>query len=63
MANSRYKPLQIRAEDKEVLDKVAKKSRLSVVDLLHDAVQWLKKKHRIKEDEQGVVNERTNKNI
>ena len=52
MANSRYKPLQIRSEDKEVLDKVAKKSRLSVVDLLHDAVQWLKKKHRIKEDEQ-----------
>lgn len=63
MANSRYKPLQIRAEDKEVLDKVAKKSRLSVVDLLHDAVQWLKKKHRIKEDEQGVVSERTDKNI
>lgn len=63
MANSRYKPLQIRAEDKEVLDKVAKKSRLSVVDLLHDAIQWLKKKHRIKEDEQGVVSERTDKNI
>lgn len=63
MANSRYKPLQIRAEDKEMLDKVAKKSRLSVVDLLHDAIQWLKKKHRIKEDEQGVVSERTDKNI
>lgn len=52
MANLRYKPLQIRAEDKQDLDKVAKKSRLSVVDLLHDAIQWLKKKHRIKEDEQ-----------
>lgn len=63
MANSRYKPLQIRVEDKQDLDKVAKKSRLSVVDLLHDAVQWLKKKHRIKEDEQGVASERTDKNI
>ena len=52
MANSRYKPLQIRTEDKEVLDKVAKKSRLSAVDLLHDAIQWLKKKHRIKDDGQ-----------
>lgn len=63
MANSRYKPLQIRVEDKQDLDKVAKKSRLSAVDLLHDAIQWLKKKHRIKEDEQGVVSERTDKNI
>lgn len=52
MANLRYKPLQIRVEDKQVLDMVAKKSRLDIVDLMHDAIQWLKKKHRIKDEEQ-----------
>ena len=63
MANLKYKPLQIWKEDKELLDKVVKKTRLDIVDLMHDAIQWLKKKHRIKEDEQGVASERTNKNI
>lgn len=59
--NESFKSAQVWVDDKILLKKISKKKGISEVALMHLAIDWLRRKYRLKDiDLNGNTNERTN---
>ena len=59
--NESFKPVQVWVDDKILLKKISKKKGISEVVLMHNAIDWLRRKYRLKDiDLKGDMNERAN---
>ena len=48
-----YKTVQLTEKDKEDLDKVYKKSGKFRSTLIHEAIEYLKRKYKVKDEDKG----------
>lgn len=59
--NESFKPIQVWISDKELLERVHKKTGINRATLMHLAIDWLRRKYRLKDiDLKGDTNERAN---
>lgn len=51
--NESFKPVQVWLYDKELLERVHKKTGVNRAMLMHLAIDWLRRKYRLKDEPKG----------